>query len=153
MSNPTVRIESGYLNPMAETQGASGVEFDHRFDCSVVTGEGERDEMGIDAMRIRVQIRRFLVISFELCYRSVCKHPFLVGMVCFLLLLYRSFPFLFSLLVTASPVLICTAILLGTLLSFWRAPNIPEVEEEEEGRRKKNKKKKEGTKLAMRFHI
>jgi hypothetical protein len=97
----------------------------------VVTGEGERDEMGIDAMRIRVQIRRFLVISFQLCYRSVCKHPFLVGMVCYLLLLYRSFPFLFSLLVTASPVLICTAILLGTLLSFGE-PNIPEVEEEEE---------------------
>jgi len=23
-ANPTVRIESGYLNPMAETQGASG---------------------------------------------------------------------------------------------------------------------------------
>ncbi|KAG5232902.1 Uro-adherence factor [Salix suchowensis] len=87
--------------------------------------------MAIDAMRIGVQIRRFLVISFKLCYRSVCKHPFLVGMVCYLLLLYRSFPFLFSLLVTASPVLICTAILLGTLLSFGE-PNIPEIEEEEE---------------------
>ncbi|KAJ6693871.1 hypothetical protein OIU85_004639 [Salix viminalis] len=55
--------------------------------------------MAIDAMRIRVQIRRFLVISFKLF--------------------------------TASPVLICTAILLGTLLSFGE-PNIPEIEEEEE---------------------
>ncbi|KAJ6291815.1 hypothetical protein OIU76_023826 [Salix suchowensis] len=61
--------------------------------------------MGIDAIRIRVQIRKFSVISFRLCYRSV-----------------------FS----ASPVLICSAILLGTLLSFGE-PNVPEIEMEKEG--------------------
>ncbi|KAJ6761790.1 CARDIOMYOPATHY-ASSOCIATED PROTEIN [Salix koriyanagi] len=88
--------------------------------------------MGIDAMRIRVQVRKFSVISFRLCYRSVCKHPFLVGMVCYLFLLYSSFPVLFSLLVSASPVLICSAILLGTLLSFGE-PNVPEIEMEKEG--------------------
>ncbi|KAL9382087.1 hypothetical protein Peur_025122 [Populus x canadensis] len=85
--------------------------------------------MGIDAMKIRVQIGKFLVILFRLCYRSVCKHPFLGGMVCYLLLLYSSFPVLFSLLVTASPVLICTAILLGTLLCFGE-PNAPDIETE-----------------------
>ncbi|KDP39617.1 hypothetical protein JCGZ_02637 [Jatropha curcas] len=52
-------------------------------------------------------------------------------MVCFLIFLYRSFPFLFSLLVSASPVLVCTAVLLGTLLSFGEL-NIPEVEKEKE---------------------
>ncbi|KAB5512281.1 hypothetical protein DKX38_029309 [Salix brachista] len=88
--------------------------------------------MGIDAMRIRVQIRKFSVISLRLCYRSVCKHPFLVGMACYLFLLYSSFPVLFSLLVSASPVLICSTILLGTLLSFGE-PNVPEIEMEKEG--------------------
>ncbi|KAF9661280.1 hypothetical protein SADUNF_Sadunf19G0051700 [Salix dunnii] len=94
--------------------------------------ERERDKMGIDAMRIRVQVRKFSVIYFRSCYRSVCKHPFLVGMVCYLFLLYSSFPVLFSLLVSASPVLICSAILLGTLLSFGE-PNVPEIEMEKEG--------------------
>ncbi|KAK6127128.1 hypothetical protein DH2020_039139 [Rehmannia glutinosa] len=51
-------------------------------------------------------------------------------MLCFLIFLYRSSPFVFSLLVSCSPVLICTAILLGTLLSFGQ-PNIPEIEIEE----------------------
>ncbi|KAK8638123.1 hypothetical protein V6N13_136563 [Hibiscus sabdariffa] len=43
----------------------------------------------------------------------------------------KSFPLLFSFLVTASPVLVCTAVLLGTLLSFG-SPNIPEIEKQEE---------------------
>ena len=116
----------------------------------VVIGEGqgerERARMGIDAMKIRVQIRKFSVILFRLCYRSVCKHPFLVGMVCYLLLLHSSFPVLFSLLVSASPVLICTAILLGTLLCFGE-PNAPDIEtekEEEEVSHEISSLKKEG---------
>jgi hypothetical protein len=102
--------------------------------------------MGIDAMKIRVQIRKFSVILFRLCYRSVCKHPFHVGMVCYLLLLYSSFPVLFSLLVSASPVLICTAILLGSLLCFGE-PNAPDIEtekEEEEVSHEISSLKKEG---------
>ncbi|KAK4404672.1 hypothetical protein Sango_0835800 [Sesamum angolense] len=39
-------------------------------------------------------------------------------------------PSIFSFLVSASPVLVCTAVLLGTLLSFGQ-PNIPEIEIEE----------------------
>ena len=72
-----------------------------------------------------------MVISVKRCYRSVWNHPFLVGLVCFLIFLYRSFPLLFSVLVTASPVLVCTTVLLGTLLSFG-SPNIPEIDEKEE---------------------
>ncbi|KAL5132774.1 hypothetical protein HKD37_03G006224 [Glycine soja] len=79
---------------------------------------------------IGIKIRKIVVISIRGGYRSVCNHPFLVGVFCFLILLYRSFPFLFSVLVSASPVLVCTAILLGTLLSFGQ-PNVPEVEIEE----------------------
>ncbi|WCJ27669.1 hypothetical protein M5689_009397 [Euphorbia peplus] len=87
--------------------------------------------MGVDATRISVQVRRFLFISVRSCYGSVCRHPFLVGFVLFLIFLYRSFPFLFSVLVSASPVLVCTAVLLGTLLSYGD-PNIPEIEIEKD---------------------
>ncbi|XP_038696283.1 probable serine/threonine-protein kinase kinX [Tripterygium wilfordii] len=86
--------------------------------------------MGV-LMEIGVRMRRFLVISMRRSYKSVCNHPFLAGVVCFLLFLYRSFPFLFSLLVSATPVVVCTAVLLGTLLSFGQS-NIPEIEEEED---------------------
>ncbi|ESW33827.1 hypothetical protein PHAVU_001G101800 [Phaseolus vulgaris] len=79
---------------------------------------------------IAIKIRKVVVISIRGGFRSACNHPFLLGFFCFLLLLYRSFPFLFSVLVSASPVLVCTAILLGTLLSFGQ-PNVPEVEKEE----------------------
>nr|POF25279.1 hypothetical protein CFP56_48293 [Quercus suber] len=41
-----------------------------------------------------------------------------------------SFPFVFSILVSASPVLFCTAVLLGTLLSFGQ-PHIPEIEKDD----------------------
>ncbi|KAE8684721.1 Far1-related sequence 3 [Hibiscus syriacus] len=46
------------------------------------------------------------------------------------MLLYKSFPLLFSALVTASPVLVCTAVLLGTLLSFG-SPYLPRIDEKE----------------------
>ncbi|XP_073156409.1 uncharacterized protein [Henckelia pumila] len=69
------------------------------------------------------------VFSIKWCFRSVFNHPFLLGMLCFLIFLYRTSPFIFSLLVSASPVLVCTAVLLGTLLSFGQS-SIPEIEME-----------------------
>jgi len=90
----------------------------------------ERNREGKMGSEIGIKIRKVVVISIRGGFRSACNHPFLLGFFCFLLLLYRSFPFLFSVLVSASPVLVCTAILLGTLLSFGQ-PNVPEVEKEE----------------------
>ncbi|KAK6243617.1 hypothetical protein QUC31_010026 [Theobroma cacao] len=87
--------------------------------------------MGLERLEFGVIVRKLMVKSVKTCYRSVWNHPFLVGLVCFLIFLYRSFPLLFSVLVTASPVLVCTAVLLGTLLSFG-SPNIPEIDEKEE---------------------
>ncbi|XP_031128002.1 probable serine/threonine-protein kinase kinX isoform X2 [Ipomoea triloba] len=86
--------------------------------------------MGVGLLEIGVQMRKVLIFSIRLCYRTVSNHPFLVGMVCLLALLYRSFPFLFSALVSMSPVIVCTAILLGTLLSFGQQ-NAPEIERED----------------------
>ena len=81
-------------------------------------------------MEIGVEARKLAIFSIRTCYRSVKNHPFLVGIVLFLIFLYRSFPFLFSLFLSASPVLVCTAVLLGILLSFGQS-NIPEIEKEE----------------------
>ncbi|MCD9558629.1 hypothetical protein HAX54_016080 [Datura stramonium] len=86
--------------------------------------------MGIGLLEIGVEMRRILMFLIKGCYVTVINHPFLVSMLCFIAFLYRSFPFLFSLLLAASPVLVCTAVLLGTLLSFGQ-PNIPEIEREE----------------------
>ncbi|CAK8542948.1 unnamed protein product [Lathyrus sativus] len=83
------------------------------------------------AIEIGIKIRKLVFISIRGVYRSACHHPFLLGFLAFLLFLYRYFPFLFSVLVSASPVLVCTALLLGTLLSFGQ-PNVPEFEENEE---------------------
>ncbi|XP_038998337.1 uncharacterized protein LOC120123552 [Hibiscus syriacus] len=87
--------------------------------------------MGLERMDFGVKVRKYMLISVKICRSFVCNHPFLVGSVFFLIFLYRSFPLLFSFFVTASPVLVCTAVLLGTLLSFG-SPNIPEMYEEEE---------------------
>ncbi|XP_022743822.1 uncharacterized protein LOC111294684 [Durio zibethinus] len=87
--------------------------------------------MGLERLEFGVRVRKFMVISVKTCHRSVRNHPFWVGLFCFLIFLNRSFPLLFSVLVTASPVLVCTAVLLGTLLSFG-SPNIPEIDEKEE---------------------
>nr|XP_009765940.1 PREDICTED: uncharacterized protein LOC104217401 [Nicotiana sylvestris]XP_009765941.1 PREDICTED: uncharacterized protein LOC104217401 [Nicotiana sylvestris] len=86
--------------------------------------------MGFELLEIGVQMRRVVMFSIKGCYKTVLNHPFLVSMLCFIAFLYRSFPFLFSILVATSPVLVCTAVLLGTLLSFGQ-PNIPEIEREE----------------------
>lgn len=86
--------------------------------------------MGGENLEMGVKIRKVMIFIIRRCYTSVRSHPFLVGVLCLLVLLYRSSPFVFSLLVSASPVLVCTAVLLGTLLSFGQ-PNIPEIEREE----------------------
>ncbi|XP_041026534.1 uncharacterized protein LOC121266782 isoform X3 [Juglans microcarpa x Juglans regia] len=83
-------------------------------------------------LEIAVQMRKIVIISSRACYRSVYNHPFLLGILCFVLFLYRSFPFLFSLLVSASPVLFCTAVLLGTLLSFGHPNIVPEIEKDDD---------------------
>lgn len=86
--------------------------------------------MGVAILEMGIKIRKVTIFIIRTCYRSVHSHPFLVVMFCLLVLLYRSSPFVFSLLVSASPVLVCTAVLLGTLLSFGQ-PNMPEIEREE----------------------
>ncbi|CAI9115610.1 OLC1v1016559C1 [Oldenlandia corymbosa var. corymbosa] len=86
--------------------------------------------MGSEVLETITKMRKLLKSATVRCYRSVSCHPFLVGVLFFLVFLYRSSPFVFSLLVSAFPVLISTAVLLGTLLSFGQ-PNIPEIDIDE----------------------
>ncbi|CAL1361909.1 unnamed protein product [Linum trigynum] len=83
--------------------------------------------MVVDTMRIAVDGKRYSLLTIKMCSRWIRRHPVLVSALCVLVFLYRSFPFCFSVLVSASPVLFCTAILLGTLLSFGE-PHIPEID-------------------------
>ncbi|CAL9127708.1 unnamed protein product [Musa textilis] len=55
---------------------------------------------------------------------SACYHPSSLGVACFLFILYKFFPSLFALLLSSSPVIVCTTILLGILLSYSE-PNLP----------------------------
>ncbi|GER37996.1 unnamed protein product, partial [Striga asiatica] len=76
------------------------------------------------------KLKKSAIFTIRECFRSARNHPLLVCNLCFLIFLHRTFPFVFSLLVTASPVLICTAILLGAFLSFAQ-PNVPDFERHE----------------------
>ncbi|KAG1338270.1 hypothetical protein COCNU_04G005760 [Cocos nucifera] len=86
--------------------------------------------MAIEGKEVILYIKKALIYSIRTSYGSAHDHPFIFSMVCFMLLLYRSFPSLSAFLVSSSPVLICTALLLGTLLTYGE-PHIPEIEEED----------------------
>ncbi|KAL9272474.1 hypothetical protein AKJ16_DCAP23549 [Drosera capensis] len=77
--------------------------------------------MGHEILKNGEELFRFGVMGLRESYRLVKTQPFLVGSVIWLVFLYRNFPFVFSLLVYNFPVLVCTAVLLGTLLSFGQS--------------------------------
>ncbi|CAF1780776.1 titin-like [Brassica napus] len=81
---------------------------------------------------MRVHTRRLFVIIIRTSYRWICTHPYLLGCVGVAYLLYRACPLLFSPLLAASPVLVCTFVLLGAILSFGETNIIPEIETEPE---------------------
>lgn len=89
----------------------------------------EEERMAIEAKEVVMYIGKGLLFSIKTCYRTVRRHPLVSIVVFLLLILYRTFPSLFAFLVTSSPVILCTALLLGTLLSYG-TPNIPHIEEE-----------------------
>ena len=95
-------------------------------------GQEEGNSMISDRSEFRVHIRRLFVIMIRTSYRWICSHPYLLGFVGVVYLLYRACPLLFSPLLAVSPVLVCTFVLLGTILSFGEPNIIPEIETEPE---------------------
>ncbi|KAF5807835.1 hypothetical protein HanXRQr2_Chr05g0238061 [Helianthus annuus] len=78
--------------------------------------------------------KKYVSSLIIVCFRSVVRHPVLVGMIVFVFSMYLLFPVLFLVLLSASPVIVSTFVLLGTLLSFGQ-PNIPDIEKEPESER------------------
>ncbi|KAM0950551.1 hypothetical protein DsansV1_C04g0042591 [Dioscorea sansibarensis] len=74
-------------------------------------------------------IRKVLIVPIKASYRVARDHPFVLVWMFIMLLLRRYLPTVFAFLVSSSPVIICTALLLGTILIYGE-PNIPEIDEE-----------------------
>uniref|UniRef100_A0ACD5X0M0 Uncharacterized protein n=1 Tax=Avena sativa TaxID=4498 RepID=A0ACD5X0M0_AVESA len=64
------------------------------------------------------RIRRLLRSSIRLAYRCACDHSAVLGAGIVLLILHGLCPSLFAFLLSSSPVIVLTAILLGALLSY-----------------------------------
>ncbi|XP_074581301.1 uncharacterized protein LOC141837831 [Curcuma longa] len=88
---------------------------------------------GKDMETKRKEIKLHVAKSLILCIRTIGQvfhyHLLMSIVVFFLLVFYWSFPSLFTFLVSSSPVIVCTTLLLGLLLSYGEL-NIPEIEEE-----------------------
>uniref|UniRef100_A0A453KC85 Uncharacterized protein n=1 Tax=Aegilops tauschii subsp. strangulata TaxID=200361 RepID=A0A453KC85_AEGTS len=70
--------------------------------------------------------KRILHSSFAVAYQSSCDYPMVLGAGILLLLLHRICPPLLAFLVSSSPLLLLTGLLLGALLSYGE-PNTPSV--------------------------
>ncbi|XP_042375634.1 uncharacterized protein LOC121969552 [Zingiber officinale] len=96
----------------------------------MIIAKEKKKYMATCIKEIGASFGRLTMLCIRTTYRSACSHPFVFGAMFFLLALYRFSPFLFAFLFSSTPVIACTTVLLGLLLSFGE-PNIPEIEEEE----------------------
>ncbi|CAL9091037.1 unnamed protein product, partial [Musa acuminata var. zebrina] len=140
VSTESIAIDSDVVNVEADKVHDSHVEESLSISSptatrsshsnSSVVDEKCKYDMAINRNEIRVYIEKIMVFCVRTSYRCARDHPFVFALVFFLLVLYRSFPSLFAFLVSSSPVIVCTTVLLGLLLSYGE-PNIPEIEIED----------------------
>ncbi|XP_020578186.1 uncharacterized protein LOC110023218 [Phalaenopsis equestris] len=86
--------------------------------------------MEVKVKEVVVYVRKYLLFSLKSAYKFTYRHPFVASFSFSLFLLYSCYPSLFAFLVSFFPVLFCTALLLGILLSYGE-PNLPEIEEDD----------------------
>ncbi|ONK77955.1 uncharacterized protein A4U43_C02F12680 [Asparagus officinalis] len=110
--------------------------------------------MASEAKEIIVLLRQILWFSMRNIYRLGRDHPFVWGTTFFLLLLYRYLPSVFGFVLYSSPVVVCTALLLGTLL-LYADPNLPETEEVRNIKGSKNSQTgfSEGKSFSVENHV
>ncbi|KAM3293192.1 hypothetical protein ACQJBY_036640 [Aegilops geniculata] len=77
--------------------------------------------MAFDTNNLALHIRRLVRSSIRLGYHSACGHPEVLGVGIGLLFLHALCPSLFTFVLSSSPVIVLTAILLGALLSYGEA--------------------------------
>ncbi|KQK10258.1 dentin sialophosphoprotein [Brachypodium distachyon] len=87
--------------------------------------------MALETKQIGLCVKKVLRSSIRTSYRCVSEHPVLFSLGVLLYLLYRSSPGFFAFLLSSSPVIICTTLLLGILLSYGDT-SLPEVNEDTE---------------------
>ncbi|KAF0892094.1 hypothetical protein E2562_013477 [Oryza meyeriana var. granulata] len=85
--------------------------------------------MALDTKQVARCLKKVLKSSIKNGYRWVSEHPILLTLAVLLYLLYRSSPRLFAFLLSSSPVIICTTLLLGILLSYGDT-NLPEADKD-----------------------
>ncbi|KAJ4971894.1 hypothetical protein NE237_004993 [Protea cynaroides] len=76
------------------------------------------------------KIKKGLLVSIRSCNRWVHSYPFILGLVVFFFLFYRFLPSVFSLLLSFSPVFVCTAVILQLFFSFGH-PNVHKKDQKE----------------------
>ncbi|KAL5982926.1 hypothetical protein ACLOJK_017005 [Asimina triloba] len=91
--------------------------------------------MGIDRKAIAIHFRKVMVCSLRSSFRFSCSHPFVVVTAILSVLTYRFLPSVFAFFVSSSPVIVCTALLLGLLLSAGQRAAEAEEEAEKRDRR------------------
>ncbi|OVA06472.1 hypothetical protein BVC80_479g56 [Macleaya cordata] len=84
--------------------------------------------MGINVLRMVPRLWRCMIFSIVTCYRSVRDHPFVSLMAVIFYLLYTFLPSVFGFIVSSSPIVVCTVVLLGALLNFGY-PQTPHFEQ------------------------
>ncbi|KAE8774859.1 hypothetical protein D1007_52697 [Hordeum vulgare] len=77
--------------------------------------------MAFDTNNLVLHIRRLVRSTIRLGYHSACGHPEVLGAGIALLFLHALCPPLFAFLLSSSPVIVLTALLLGALLSYGEA--------------------------------
>ncbi|XBI72446.1 hypothetical protein VPH35_066398 [Triticum aestivum] len=77
--------------------------------------------MAFDTNNLVLRIRRLVRSSIRLGYHSACRHPEALGAGIALLFLHALCPPLFAFVLSSSPVIVLTALLLGALLSYGEA--------------------------------
>ncbi|URE07611.1 UV radiation resistance [Musa troglodytarum] len=111
-------------------------------------GKEDKRHMTISGEELILHSKKVMVLFVRTSYRSSRAHPLVFSLVFCILMLYGSFPSLFGFLVSVSPVIVCTTLLLGLLLSYG-APNIPETEEDDKGTREVSSWKIEATAMDL----
>ncbi|KAG6519648.1 uncharacterized protein LOC121967777 isoform X2 [Zingiber officinale] len=98
-------------------------------DLSSLLEKLEGEDMETKRKEIKLHFAKSLILCIRTIGRVFHYHLLMSIVVFFLLVFYWSFPSLFTFLVSSSPVIVCTTLLLGLLLSYGEL-NIPEIEEE-----------------------
>jgi hypothetical protein len=88
--------------------------------------------MAPEAKQAVLCVKKILRFSIRKGYRFVSEHPLLFSFSILLYSLYRASPGFFAFLLSSSPVIICTTLLLGIILSYGEV-NLPEIGEDQKG--------------------